>query len=62
MTEPDLLNQAISDAYDETPYLSNALLQTAPGHLRAVARLYGLDSAPLAGARVLELAAPPAAT
>ncbi|MFY3859314.1 methyltransferase regulatory domain-containing protein [Achromobacter xylosoxidans] len=55
MTEPDLLNQAISDAYDETPYLSNALLQTAPGHLRAVARLYGLDSAPLAGARVLEL-------
>ncbi|MCZ8393725.1 methyltransferase regulatory domain-containing protein [Achromobacter xylosoxidans] len=55
MTEPDLLNQAISDAYDETPYTSNALSQTAPGHLRAVAHLYGLDSAPLARARVLEL-------
>lgn len=55
MTEPDLLNQAISDAYDETPYTSNALTQTAPGHLRAVAHLYGLDSAPLATARVLEL-------
>ncbi|MFY2841422.1 methyltransferase regulatory domain-containing protein [Achromobacter ruhlandii] len=55
MTEPDLLNQAISDAYDETPYTSNALAQTAPGHLRAVAHLYGLDSAPLATARVLEL-------
>lgn len=55
MTQPDLLNQAISDAYDETPYTSNALSQTAPGHLRAVAHLYGLDSAPLARARVLEL-------
>lgn len=55
MTQPDLLNQAISNAYDETPYLSNALPQTAPGHLRAVAHLYGLDSAPPARARVLEL-------
>lgn len=55
MTEPDLLNQAISDAYDETPYTSNAMAQTAPGHLRAVAHLYGLESAPLATARVLEL-------
>lgn len=55
MTEADLLNQAISDAYDETPYTSNALSQTAPGHLRAVAHLYGLESAPLARARVLEL-------
>lgn len=55
MTQPDLLNQAISDAYDETPYTSNALSQTAPGHLRAVAHLYGLDSTPLARARVLEL-------
>jgi len=55
MTEPDLLNQAISDAYDETPYTSNALSQTAPGHLRAVAHLYGLESVPLARARVLEL-------
>ncbi|WP_445658809.1 methyltransferase regulatory domain-containing protein [Achromobacter sp. NCFB-sbj8-Ac1-l] len=55
MTEPDLLNQAISDTYDETPYTSNAFAQTAPGHLRAVAHLYGLDSAPLEKARVLEL-------
>ncbi|MFP3741356.1 methyltransferase, partial [Burkholderia sp. SIMBA_019] len=55
MTEPDLLNQAISDTYDETPYTSNAFAQTAPGHLQAVAHLYGLDSAPLEKARVLEL-------
>lgn len=55
MTEPDLLNQAISDTYDETPYLSHAFMQSAPGHLRAVAHLYGLESAPLDKARVLEL-------
>lgn len=55
MTEHDVLNRAISDAYDETPYTSNAFAQTAPGHLRAIARLFGLESAPLPDARVLEL-------
>ncbi|WP_278485693.1 methyltransferase regulatory domain-containing protein [Achromobacter insolitus] len=55
MTEPALLNQSISDSYDETPYTSNAFMQTAPGHLRAVAQLYGLDTPPLGSARILEL-------
>lgn len=55
MTEPDLLNQVISDTYDETPYTSNAFAQTAPGHLRSLAHLYGLESTPLEKARVLEL-------
>lgn len=55
MTEYNALNQAISDAYDETPYTSNPFANTAPGHLRAVAHLFGLETAPLDGARVLEL-------
>lgn len=55
MTEPDLLTQVLSDAYDETPYTSNAFTVTAPGHLRAVAHLYGLDTPALENARVLEL-------
>ncbi|AVG38939.1 methyltransferase regulatory domain-containing protein [Achromobacter insolitus] len=55
MTSPDLLNQAISDAYDETPYTSNAFPISAPGHLHAVAHLYGLSTPAPETARVLEL-------
>ncbi len=55
MTEPDLLTQVLSDAYDETPYKSDPLHLTAPGHLRAVAHLYGLAAPALENARVLEL-------
>ncbi|MFM9868875.1 methyltransferase regulatory domain-containing protein [Achromobacter xylosoxidans] len=55
MTEPDLLNQAISDAYDETPYVSNAISHSAPGQLRAVAHLFGHAAPPLNQARVLEI-------
>lgn len=55
MTSPDSLNQAISDAYDETPYTSNAFPITAPGHLHAVAHLYGLSTPVPETARVLEL-------
>lgn len=55
MTQTDVLNQALSDAYDETPYQSNAFSMTAPGHLRAVAALYGLSAPAVEGARVLEL-------
>ncbi|MFD4839067.1 methyltransferase regulatory domain-containing protein [Achromobacter sp. NPDC058515] len=55
MTAPDHLTQAISDAYDETPYISNPFSYTSPGNLRAVAGLYGLDTPPLENAKVLEL-------
>lgn len=55
MNHPDPLNQTISDSYDETPYTSNAFPFTAPGHLHAVAHLYGLAAPLPSGARVLEL-------
>jgi len=55
MTAADHLTQAISDAYDETPYISNAFAYTSPGNLRAVASLYGLATPALDNARVLEL-------
>jgi SAM-dependent methyltransferase len=55
MTQTAELVQAISDAYDDTPYESNAFALTAPGHLRAVAALYGLTAPAVENARVLEL-------
>lgn len=41
--------------YDLLPYASNPFPQSQPGRLAAVARIFGLDSVPLAEARVLEL-------
>ena len=55
MSAPDVLTQAISDAYDETPYISLPFSYTSPGNLRAVASLYNLATPPLEQARVLEL-------
>ncbi|MDH1304339.1 class I SAM-dependent methyltransferase [Achromobacter sp. GD03932] len=55
MSDTDVLNQALSDAYDETPYQSNAFSISAPGRLRAIAALYGLSAPPVENARVLEL-------
>lgn len=55
MTQTNELVQAIADAYDDTPYESNAFALTAPGHLRAVAALYGLSAPAVENARVLEL-------
>ena len=55
MSAPDRLTQAISDAYDETPYISLPIPYTAPGNLRAVAKLYGISAPELRHARVLEL-------
>lgn len=55
MTATDHLTQAISDSYDETPYISLPFSFTAPGSLRAVASLYGLASPSLENARVLEM-------
>lgn len=55
MTAADHLTQAISDAYDETPYISEPFSYTSPGSLRAVSSLYGLATPALENARVLEL-------
>ena len=53
MTDTDAVTQALAAAYDETPYQSNAFSISAPGHLRAVAALYGISAPPVANARVL---------
>jgi ubiquinone/menaquinone biosynthesis C-methylase UbiE len=45
----------IAQSYDDTPYMSHAFFYCAPGHLRAAAHLYGVDTEPLEKARVLEL-------
>lgn len=51
----DLQNRQIESAYDTKPYTSQAFSYAGPGHLRAVAHLYGMQTVPLAQARVLEL-------
>lgn len=53
-TDTDALDE-LRASYDRTPYTSNSFPQSAPGHLAAVAHLFGLDSADLATARVLEI-------
>lgn len=42
-------------AYDEVPYESHAFPQTAPGHLAAIAYLFGMDLIDVSTARVLEI-------
>lgn len=57
-TEDDILqqvNREITEAYDKRIYTSNAFPFSSPGHLRAAAHLWGLESVPLENARVLEL-------
>lgn len=49
------VNQDITETYDKQVYTSNAFHFSSPGHLRAAAHLWGLDSVPLENARVLEL-------
>jgi methyltransferase-like protein/ubiquinone/menaquinone biosynthesis C-methylase UbiE len=41
--------------YDTSPYESHAFPQSAPGHLAAVAYLFGLDAPDVSTARVLEI-------
>ncbi|WGL29594.1 class I SAM-dependent methyltransferase [Pectobacterium brasiliense] len=48
-------NQAIAQSYDRQVYESCAFSFSSPSHLRAVAQFFGLESVPLAQARVLEL-------
>ncbi|MCK2127350.1 class I SAM-dependent methyltransferase [Thauera aromatica] len=47
--------QDIADYYDRSQYASEAFFYTAPAHLRATAWLYGVETAPVETARVLEL-------
>jgi SAM-dependent methyltransferase len=46
---------ALRADYDATPYKSYAIPQSAPGLLAAIAHLFGLESADVATARVLEI-------
>ena len=48
-------NEQIAAHYDAQPYDSNAFYYSSPAHLRAAAYLYGIDTPPVANARVLEL-------
>ena len=45
----------VAQQYDELPYNSQPFSRTHPLRLAAIARLFGLDAPPMAGARVLEL-------
>ena len=49
------INKNITEAYDKQVYTSNAFPFSSPGHLRAAAHLYNLETVPLENARVLEL-------
>jgi SAM-dependent methyltransferase len=53
-TNPHALDD-LRASYDQTPYTSNSFPQSAPGHLAAVVHLFGLDTAAVATARVLEI-------
>ncbi|HZA10726.1 MAG TPA: hypothetical protein VE759_11925, partial [Mycobacterium sp.] len=50
----DAVDQLRAD-YDMTPYTSNSFPQSAPGQLAAVAHLFGLETAEVSTARVLEI-------
>jgi len=45
----------LSDLYDQAPYPEQAYEFTHPGHLGAIARLFGLDAAPAATARICDI-------
>ncbi|MCC6869946.1 MAG: class I SAM-dependent methyltransferase [Burkholderiales bacterium] len=49
------MNESIRDSYNAIPYESHAFPQTHPDRLHVMARLFGMQPAALAGARVLEL-------
>ena len=53
-THSDALDE-LRASYDRTPYTSNSFPQSAPGHLAAVAHLFGLDVPDVPTARILEI-------
>lgn len=50
----DLLD-SMADAYDQQPYFSHVFPWSAPGYIRAAAHLYGIQTPPVARARILEI-------
>ena len=50
----DAVNRLRAD-YDAAPYTSNSFPQSAPGHLAAIAYLFGLETPEVRTARVLEI-------
>lgn len=55
MHSEDLIDPIDIPEIIEPVQLSKPVFQTSPGHLRAVAHLYGIDTVPLREARILEL-------
>lgn len=51
----ELSNQIVSESYNEMPYESYPYAQSNPHHLRTIATLFGLKSAEVENARILEL-------
>src|SRR5262249_48090596 len=47
--------EQVRAGYDAVPYASHPFPQTAPGHLAAVAHVFGLDVPEISTARVLEI-------
>lgn len=47
--------ESLKASYEQVPYLSNAFKWCAPGYLRAVAHLYGVELPKVATARILEV-------
>ena len=45
----------LAESYDRQPYFSNVFPWSAPGYVRAAAHLYGIQTPPVANARILEL-------
>jgi SAM-dependent methyltransferase len=45
----------LADTYDQAPYPEQAYEFTHPGHLGAIARLFGVDAAPAVSARICEI-------
>jgi SAM-dependent methyltransferase len=51
----DEVVEQVRAQYDAVPYESHAFFQSAPGHIAAIAHLFGLDPPPVSRARVLEI-------
>ncbi|MBF6617766.1 MAG: methyltransferase regulatory domain-containing protein [Candidimonas sp.] len=55
MNASSIFADSATDGSSSRPRLSKPVPSSAPGHLRAVAHLYGIETPPLGNARVLEL-------
>lgn len=55
MFDIEAVRTQLRQSYDQYPYHSRVFRWTAPGYLRAAAYLYGLETPPVKGARILEL-------